>query len=327
MNAREMPGALKVAILMKSLGEKAVSAIFDSLSQNEKDLVKSHLAQMGSVSPELAEKVAEEFIEMMQMRGGKTVRQVTDRSGNGGREEEGKGKDEKESQRFKVLQGLEPTHVAELIKDEHPQTIAIILAHLQTEKSGEVLAKLPDEKKVDVAVRIASLEKIVPGMVEEIDRAFEEVLRDKETSVADKRGGVGCLAEILNQLDDASGQMILNEIEENNPELAEQIKQKMFVFDDLILVDNQGLQKVLRKVESKEVAVALKAASDEVKRKIFENMSERASEMLREEMEMLGAVRMKDVEDAQQTITRLIQSMESKGEIVISGRRGEEIVS
>jgi len=163
-------------------------------------------------------------------------------------------------------------------------------------------------------------------MVEEIDKVFEDVLKKKDAFVPQVAGGVNRLAEILNQADQISGELILNEIEEVDAELADQIKQRMFTFEDLRLVDDRGLQKVLRRVETRELAIALKAASEEVREKIFRNMSERASEMLREEMEVMGAVRMREVEDAQQTITKIIQDMETKGELIISGRRGEELI-
>jgi len=156
---------------------------------------------------------------------------------------------------------------------------------------------------------------------------FKDILKNKKTSVASVGGGVDRLAEILNQADEISSELILNEIEEAQPELAAQIKQKMFIFEDLVLVDDRGFQKLLRRVETKELAVALKAASEEVKQKVYKNMSERASEMLREEMETLGPVRMKEVSDAQQAITAIIQEMEAKGELIISGRRGEQIIS
>ncbi len=228
---------------------------------------------------------------------------------------------------MKALAALGAEEVYDLIKDEHPQTIAIVLIHLKTAVASEVISRMPDEIKTDVALRVAGMDKVVGSMVEEMNRVFQELLRNKKGSTASVKGGIDRLAEILNQTDEISSELILNEIEEANPELAAQIKQKMFVFEDLVLVDDRGFQKLLRRVETKELAVALKAASDEVKQKVFKNMSERAAEMLREEMETLGPVRMKEVSDAQQAITAIIQEMEAKGELIISGRRGEEIVS
>jgi flagellar motor switch protein FliG len=164
-------------------------------------------------------------------------------------------------------------------------------------------------------------------MVAEINCVFEEILKSKDTSVTRLTSGVERLAEILNQSDENSSQFVLSQIEESDPDLAAQIKQMMFVFEDLVLVDDRGFQKVLRKVETAELAMALKAASQEVKDKVFRNMSARAGEMLNEEIANMGPVRMKDVADAQQKITLIIQEMESKGELLVGGRRGEEFVS
>jgi flagellar motor switch protein FliG len=201
------------------------------------------------------------------------------------------------------------------------------MIHLKTGTASEVLSRMPDEIKTDVALRIAGMEKVIGTMVDEVNEVFKDILKNKKTSVASVGGGVDRLAEILNQADEISSELILNEIEEAQPELAAQIKQKMFVFEDLVLVDDRGFQKLLRRVETKELAIALKAASEEVKQKVYKNMSERASEMLREEMETLGPVRMKEVSDAQQAVTGIIQEMEAKGELIISGRRGEQIIS
>jgi flagellar motor switch protein FliG len=181
--------------------------------------------------------------------------------------------------------------------------------------------------KTDVSVRVATLDKVNAEMIEEVNFVFKEILKNKKSSVANLSGGIDRLAEILNQTDEISNELILNEIEENDPDMAAQIKQKMFVFEDLTLVDDRGFQKLLRKVETMELAIALKAASEEVKDKVFRNMSERAGAMLQEEMDDLGPVRMKEVSDAQNGITNVIQEMEAKGEIIISGRRGEEIIT
>jgi flagellar motor switch protein FliG len=232
-----------------------------------------------------------------------------------------------ESEGLKAIESLSADEVFELIKDEHPQTIAIILIHLKTASASDVLSNLSDEIKTDVALRVANLDKVNADMVEEVNAVFREILKNKKSSVTNVSGGIDRLAEILNQTDEISSELILNEIEENDADMAAQIKQKMFVFEDLVLVDDRGFQKLLRKVETMELAIALKAASEEVKEKVFRNMSERAGAMLREEMEDLGPVRMKEVSDAQAGITNIIQEMEAKGEIIISGRRGEEIIT
>jgi flagellar motor switch protein FliG len=222
---------------------------------------------------------------------------------------------------------LDPERLFKLVENEHPQTIAIILVHAKTETASDVMSRLPDEVKTDVALRIAKLTKVNSGMVDEINRVIESILSNKESSQTHDTGGVDRLAEILNLADEMSSELIMGEIEEQDPELAAQIKQKMFVFEDIVLVDDKGFQKLLRKVETSELAVALKAASDEVKEKVFHNMSARAGDMLREEIADMGPVRMNDVSAAQQKITGLIQDMEFKGELIISGRRGEALVA
>jgi flagellar motor switch protein FliG len=222
---------------------------------------------------------------------------------------------------------LPADEVFDLIKDEHPQTIAVILIHLDKTVASDVLSKLTDEIKADVAMRITSLDKVNTSMVEEINDVFKGILKNKKTVVANVSDGIDRLAEMLNQADKITSELILNEIEESDPELAAEIKQKMFVFEDLVMVDDRGFQKFLRKVETTELAIALKAASEEVREKVYRNMSERAGLMLREEMEDMGPVRMKEVLDSQERITTIIQEMEARGEIIISGRRGEEIIA
>ena len=277
-------------------------------------------SKLGSVSPGLVESVAREFLEKAQ-----PTKQIESGENGQGPEAEG-GLDERRENNLKAIQSIAPDLLIQLIQNEHPQTIALIIAHLKPRMASEVMALLPDESRPDVAYRIANLDKVASGMLEEIDNMFEEILSNKETASTQEAGGVPRLAEILNMIDGTAAEQIIEEIEENDPELADEIRQNMFVFDDIILVDDRGLQKVLRSVESQELAVALKATTDEVKEKIFGNMSDRAAGILKEEMDVSGAVRIKDVTDAQQKITRIVQDMERKGELVISGRGGEEFV-
>lgn len=325
MDAKNLPGSVKVAILLQSFGEATAQKVLSTFSDSQRATIQGHLAQMGEISLPLVEKVAEEFTAMAGQGGlpqAKTAPKVEEKRV----EESDSDETGSVSANMKVIQSLEPDYLFELIKGEHPQTIATILTISKTAVSGEVLSRLPDELKSDVVLRIASLDKVLPEMVEEIDRVFEEVLQNRANTTTEQAGGIPRVAEILIQLDGSTGDMIMSDIEESDPELAAQIKQRMFVFDDLILVDDKGMQKVLRKVETKELATALKAASEEVREKVFKNMSERASEMLSEEIEGLGAVRMKEVEDAQQELIKIVQDMEAKGEIIISGRGGDDFV-
>jgi len=319
MDPRNLIGSLKAAILVHALGWDVISPVVDQLSKAERNLIFKLQAKLESVSPALVESVAREFIEKAA-----PPKQIESREdGEKGSAQEG---DERREKNLNAIQSIPPDQLIQLIQSEHPQTISLIIAHLQPHIASEVMGLLPDELRADVAYRIANLDKVASGMLEEIDHAFEEILANKETSSTQKAGGVPRLAEILNMIDGTAAEQIIEEIEEEDPEMAEEIRQNMFIFDDIVLVDDRGLQKVLRSVESQELAVALKASTDEVKDKIFRNMSQRAAEILKEEMEVTGAVRIKDVTDAQQKITKIVQDMERKGELVISGRGGEEFV-
>ena len=325
MDTNNLPGPLKVAILIKSVGEEAAQKLLRVMSESEKELVRRHMSQLGEVSPDLVEKVAKTFTEKAEQKKALLLSE-TSKQGGGNDKQDSEGAIGGSSN-LAVIRSMDPDNLAKMIKNEYPQTIAIILAHLEPEIASEVLAKLPDEIKADVAIRIAKLKKVVSGMVEEIDLSFSEILSNKDVSRTEEAGGVGRLADILNQIDSNSSDLILNEMEERDPELAALTKQGMFVFEDLLLVDDKGLQKLLRSVETRDLAVALKGASEQVKEKIFKNMSERAGEMVADEIEAVGSVRMKDVETAQQLITKIIQDLHQKNEIVIAGRGGDELVA
>jgi flagellar motor switch protein FliG len=325
MEMRQLTGSVKVAILTNAIGMKAAKPILQHLGEEERQLIYRLQSKLGSVPQDLVEKVAKEFLE----KSGGYFDPANPEGRKSGEKKGDDGKSEKNNATLSILEtvkNLEANQLFQLIKDEHPQTIALILVHLKPIVASDILSMLADEIKSDVAFRIANLDKVVSGMIEEIDKVFEEILKNKDHAAIQEAGGVARLAEILNQIDGGSAEQIIDDIEENDPDLADEIKQMMFVFDDIVLVDDKGLQKVLRSVESQELAVALKASSEEVKQKIFKNMSERAGEILKEEIEVSGAVRMKDVTDAQQKITRIIQEMERKGELIISGRGGEEFI-
>jgi flagellar motor switch protein FliG len=323
MDTNNLPGPLKLAILIKAVGDPAAQRILGSLNDGEKEVIRKHMLQLGEISQDLVEKVAKNFTERAEQ---KNPRLLQDKSPGHKQDDEGEGDPIKGSSNLEVLKSMEPDTISKLIKNEYPQTIAIILAHLEPDVASEVLSKLPDELKADVAIRIARLSKVVSGMVEEIDLTFSEILSKKDSSKMEDAGGVSRLADILNQIDSDSSDLILNEMEERDPDLAALTKQGMFVFEDLLLVDDKGLQKLLRSVETRDLAVALKGATEQVKEKVFKNMSERAGEMVIDEIESVGSVRMKEVEVAQQMITRIIQDLHQKNEIIIAGRGGDEVV-
>jgi len=327
MDPRRLPGPLKAAILIKSLGSPAAEEILAGFTAKERSVVERSLSTIEEVPAELIDSVVDEFNEVLHTRRPSLpLRGSVDGMADTG----GQGKDVDQGQsgleNLKAIEALKPEQVSEMLKSEHPQTLAVILSHVNAEMASEILVNLPDEMRIDVALRIAGTERFIATMVEEVDRVLGEIVKEKEGGAIKEVAGIERLAEILNLMKGETGTLLISEIEKTSPELAAQIRQRMFIFDDLVLIDDKGMQKVLRRVESKELAMALKAASEDVKAKIFKNMSQRAGELVKEEMEALGAVRMRDVEQAQQTITRIIQELEEKGEVVISGRKGEKFV-
>ncbi|MFZ3047225.1 MAG: flagellar motor switch protein FliG [Desulfatirhabdiaceae bacterium] len=333
-----LSGPMKVAILIHSMGEQATKELMDILNETEKKILAGNLKLVKSIPMETIEAVAVEFIELAEKakRNSTSIEQTmkeqiskpdNTKQSSTSTEQQTTEASEEDEFALKTLQGIEAEQLTEMIKDEHPQTIAVIIVHLKPETASEVLSRLPVHVKVEVAMRIARLDKVQSGMILEIDTVFEEVLKKKNKSVTRKTGGIAHLAELLNLVDGSTCETILNEMEESNPELVAQIKLMMFVFEDLVLVNDKGLQKVFRRVETNKLALALKGASDDVKNKIYKNISERAGAMLKEEVEAIGAVRMKDVEEAQQSITKVIQELEASGELVIMGRKGGDLIT
>ena len=324
MDSNRISGPVKAAILIHALGRPLADVLVKRLSESEKEIINNHLSQIRTISPEVVEQVAKEFALIAQRYKSRMGRSA---AAEGGQTGTGSGASNAEGSGLKAISTLSAEEIYDLIKKEQPQTIAIILVHLNTNVASDVIARLPDEIKTEVSIRIVNLDKVTSTIVAEVNEILKDILKTKKNTISNVSGGVDRLAEILNQTDEISSELILNELEEADMELAAEIKQRMFVFEDIIQVDDRGVQKLLRKVETMELAIALKAASEEVKEKIFKNMSERAGEMLKEEIEDMGPVRMKEVEDCQQNITNIIQDMETKGELIIAGRRGDEIIA
>ncbi len=324
MDPKRIAGPVKAAILIHGLGKPLAETLLKRFTELEKERVQEHLSQIRTISPDVVEQIAREFADIVRQH---KSRQGKLSSGDRPAAATDAGDSDAETSGLEAIRTLNADQIYDLIKDEQPQTIAIILVHLKTRLASDVISKLPDEIKTKVAIRVVNLDKVTSTIVDEVNEILKDILKTKKDSIANVSGGVDRLAEILNQTDEISSQLILNEMEESDMEMAAQIKQRMFVFEDIILVDDRGVQKLLRKVETMELAIALKAASEEAREKVFKNMSSRAGEMLKEEIDDMGPVRMKEVEDAQQNITNFIQEMETKGELIIAGRRGEEIIA
>jgi flagellar motor switch protein FliG len=224
---------------------------------------------------------------------------------------------------FSFLQKAESENLLTFIQDEHPQTIALILAHLPSQKASEILVGLPSQKQVEVVKRIANMEQTNPEVIKEVERGLEHRLSDIVSQTFEKAGGVDTVAEMLNLADRSTEKAIMEGLEAEDPDLVESIRRLMFVFEDIGKVNDKGIQGVLKEIENDTLALALKTASEELKQKIFKNMSERAAQLIQEDMQFMGPVRVSDVESAQQKIVDVVRKLEDSGEIVIGGRGGE----
>ena len=212
------------------------------------------------------------------------------------------------------------------IQQEHPQTIALILAYLEPQKASIILSSLPHEVQSDVAKRIAIMDRTTPEVLREVERVLEKKLSTLSSEDYTQAGGVESIVEILNLVDRSTEKTIIESLEEEDPELAEDIKKRMFVFEDIVMLDDRAIQKVLREVDTSELAKALKSVDTEVQDKIFRNMSKRAATLLKEDMEYMGPIRMKDVEESQQKIVSIIRKLEEQGEIVVARAGEDELV-
>jgi flagellar motor switch protein FliG len=225
---------------------------------------------------------------------------------------------------FSFLQKAESENLLTFIQDEHPQTIALILAHLPSQKASEILVGLPSQKQIEVVKRVANMEQTNPEVIKEVETGLEHRLSDIVSQTFEKAGGVDTVAEILNLADRSTEKGIMEGLEAEDPDLVEQIRRLMFVFEDILLVNDKGIQSVLKEVDNEELALALKTASEDLKQKIFKNMSERAAQLIQEDMQYMGPVRVSDVESAQQKIVDVVRRLEDAGEIIIAGRGGEK---
>lgn len=324
--------ARRVAILLVSIEEDLAALIMSKLDRDQVEIVTREIARLKNISQSERDQVVEEFYHMALARGAAdgggigTARALLEKSFN---KEEAAGvlqQVEKSMQQmpFAFLQRAESGNLLTFIQGEHPQTIALILAHLPSHQAAEILAGLPAKKQCEVVRRVANMEQTSPDVIAEVEKALESRLSAIVSQKFEKAGGVESAAEILNLTDRATEKGILEALEEEDGTLVEQIRRLMFVFEDIILVNDKGIQAVLKEVENETLALALKTASEELKDKIFKNMSERAVTMIREDMQYMGPVRVSDVESAQQKVVDVVRRLEEAGEIIIVGRGGEE---
>ena len=330
----EMDGIQKAAILLITLGPEKAAVVFKHLKEDEIEQLTLEIANTRSVTPAQKEQVLNEFYEICLAQqyiaeGGigyaKDLLQKA-LGENKAQEVLGKLTASLQVRPFEFIRKTEASQILNFIQDEHPQTIALILSYLSPQQAASIISSLTPDKQTDVAKRIAMMDRTSPEVIKEVENILEQKLASLVSQDYTIVGGVDSVVEVLNTVDRGTEKHIMENLEIEEPELADEIRKKMFVFEDILMLDDRSIQRVLREVENSELAVALKNANEEVQNVIFNNMSTRLVDMIKEDMEYMGPVRLKDVEEAQQKIVNIIRKLEDSAEIVISRGGGDEII-
>lgn len=334
MADKSLTGVQKAAILFITLGPETSAGIIKKLPEREIQKITYEIANMTSVKKEQRQTILAEFIEMNKAKdylvegGIDYARDLLSKALGSQRAKEilDKVVEATEQYRpFSIARKADAHQLMNVINNEHPQTIALILCYLQSDKAGQILSSLPEELQGEVAYRIATMSNTSPMVIKEIEKVLNEKLSSVVRSDVTTLGGVETIVDILNQVDRTTEKNITEELEQEDQELAERVRQSMFVFEDIVTMDDVSIQRVLRELDNKDVALALKGCSEEVANCIFRNQSKRAATALKEDIEFLGPVRLIDVEKAQQKIVAIIRRLEDAGEIIVA-RGGEDAI-
>ena len=331
---KELTGKEKAAILLISLGPDVSAQVYKHLSEEEIEKLTLEIAGVRKVDSSMKEDVIEQFHQLaiaqdyISQGGIGYAKNVLERALG-------------EQQAMEIINRLTSTlqvrpfdfarkadagQILNFIQNEHPQTIALILSYLESVQAGQILSELPQEMQADIAKRIALMDSTSPEIINEVESILERKLSATVTQDFTKAGGIEAVVEVLNSVDRSTERTILDALEIQDPELAEEIKKRMFVFEDIVTLDNRSIQRVIRDVENEDLQLALKVANDEVKDVVFKNMSQRMAETFKDEMEFMGPVRLRDVEEAQTRIVAVIRRLEEAGEIVIARGGGDDII-
>lgn len=327
-------GRQKAAILLITLGPEKSAQIFKHLKEEDIEQLTLEIANMRTVSPEEKEVILNEFYqvclaqEYISEGGISYAKEILERALGGQKALEviNKLTASLQVRPFDFVRKADPSQILNFIQGEHPQTIALILAYLKPQQAATIVSALPQDKQADVARRIAIMDRTSPDIIKEIERVLERKLSSMVTQDYTMAGGLSAIVDILNSVDRGTEKYIMESLEVQDADLAEQIRKRMFIFDDIITLDSRSIQRVIREVENGDWALALKSANEEVQKSIFVNMSKRLAEMIKEDMDYMGPVRLRDVEEAQQKIVNVIRKLEDAGEIVISRGGGDEII-
>lgn len=329
-----LTGPRKAAVLLMVMGESFATHVFKHLDEEEVKVIGEHMAQIKSVDTQLIASIMDEFFaacresSLLGVSGSsffkKTVSQAFDSRKadsllSGFTNQDG-------SRPFEMLRSLSPQVLANLMRDEHPQTMALILVNLNHQTAAEIIQLLPEAVQSEVVVRIAELDNVPDEIVDEIQEVIVEQIADIGNESNEKLGGIQAAAEIMNQVDQKTEGSILERIEAEREELAEEIRQSMFVFEDLIHLDDRSIRTLLKEISNDELILALKTASESLGDKVFGNVSQRAAQMMKEDMEVMGPVRLRDVEQAQQNILKTARRLEEEGKIVLGGKGGDDVL-
>jgi len=334
VKSERLSGMEKAAILLLTLGEGQAGDILSRLDDREVQLIGQKISKLEIIPTKQMSNVLEEFIQTMEapeaivVRGDQFFKNTISRSMDLSRQEDLLEKLDLETTPdfFQKIKKLDPRTVASFLRNEHPQTVSLVLAHLERHQAGQVLALFPENLQMEVVRRIASLDQVSPAIIEEIDTALREEIALVEEVGGRLVGGPQSVAEIINQMERTQESNILKRLEEEDQEdLAEEIRRFLFTFEDLLGVEDRGLMALLKEVNTQELALALKAATDELKESFFRNMSNRAAEMLQEELEIMGPARLRDVEAAQQKIIQVAKRLEAEGQLVLTSKGGEDV--
>ena len=331
---KRLTGVQKSAILFITLGPEASANIIKKLPEREIQKITFEIANMSSVRPEAREQILGEFIQINKAKdylvegGVEYARTVLAKALGSSRASEILDKVTEATQQFRpfsIARKADAHQLLNVISNEHPQTIALVLCYLQPDKSAQIMAELPEELQSEVAYRIATMSSTSPMVVKEIEKVLDGKLSSVIRTESTLLGGIQPLVEILNQVDRGTERNITDSLEREDAELAEKIRASMFVFEDILSLDDVSIQKILRQVDTNDLALALKGSSQEVQDSIFRNQSKRAAQSLKEDMEFLGPVRLVDVEKAQTEILSIIRRLDDAGEIIMS-RGGEDAI-
>jgi len=330
---KELSGIEKVAVFLITLGPDVSAQILKRFSESEIERITMEIANMASVTNERVDNVIEEFLVLSEARqhmlngGLNYAREVLERTLGSHKAISiiKKFKESSQIKPFNFAREVDPKQLANIISQEHPQTIALILSYLHPEQSAVVLSGLEPEIQPDIAKRMALMERTSPEVLKEVEKVLESRLSNLLLQDFTASGGIPSLVNILNKVDRGTEKHILEELETYDAGLAEEIRKRMFIFEDIVTLDDSAIQRILREIDTKDLALALKGVDTEVSERIFKNISKRGAEMLREEIEYMGPVRLRDVEEAQQRIVAVIRQLDETGEITLA-RGGEDAI-